>query len=253
MPRKHRRDVEHPPLDITPEDIPAPRRARRRWVSEFEWEEERDERDRRRWEYQMACRAAERRKRVQAAIDWNVCMVPGCGDRTVRVPEWARDVDAELPICAHHAIIVKQQIEPYWSRRDVIVERVQVQKHKDQVADGLERSVEIAHNGNSAKGQIYFLRQNGLVKVGWSSNLLNRLKAYGPDVEILCHYPGSRQDETLLHRQLRPFLAKGREWYEDCKLIEDMVARIVSEHGAPRLAARWTEPKPDPIRHRRSA
>ena len=209
MPRKHRRDEEHTPLDIAPEDIPAPpRRARRRWLNEFEWEEQRNERDRRRWEYRMACEAAERRKRVQAG------MVPGCGDRTVRVPEWRRDVDAELPICGFHAVIVKQQIEPYWSRRDVVVERVRVQKHKDQVSDGLERAVEIAHNGNSAKGQIYFLRQNGLIKVGWSSNLLNRLKSYGPDVEILCHYPGSRQDETLMHRQLRPYLAKGREWFQ---------------------------------------
>lgn len=124
---------------------------------------------------------------------------------------------------------------------------------REQVRDGQERTWEIREAGGHSKGQIYILRANGLIKVGWSGNVVKRFKAYGPDVQILCHYPASRQDETLLHRQLRPYLAKGREWYQDCKLLEDVVAQIVKQHGPPKLSASWTEPKPDAIKLRRSA
>lgn len=253
MPRRNQREGEHPPLTVTPLDIPRPAQTRqRRWMSDEEWEARRDERDRQRHERQKAIEQAARRKRVQEVINWDFCLVPGCLT-PVRVHIYERDVDLKLPICDFHAVVVRRQIASAWDRDDVVDARQAVQKHRDQVRDGQERTWDIRTNGGHSKGQIYILRLNGLIKVGWSSNLVKRFKAYGPDVEVLCHYPASRQDETLMHRQLRPYLKKGREWYEDCQLLADVVAKAIEHHGPPTLSARWTEPKPDAIRPRRSA
>lgn len=242
MPRRNQRGTEPEPLAITPDDIPRPKPPRQ-WIPQEEWEARKDARDEVFAQRRKVREQAERRKRVQEAINWDFCIVPGCLAR-VRIQPYLRDVDLRLPICDFHAVIVKQQIAPSWERADVVEARQDVQKHRELVQDGQERSWEIATSGGHSKGQIYFLRLNGLVKVGWSSNVVKRFKAYGPEVEILCHYPASRQDETLMHRQLRPYLAKGREWYQDCKLIEDVVAKLVEQHGPPKLSATWTEPAP---------
>lgn len=242
MPRRHNRGDHQPePLSITPASIPKPTTRRR-------------ERTVGRRQYTDSQIQAAIRQRVTAAItNWNICMVPGCGMGLV-VLESQRDVDQRLPICTYHAVIVKRQIDPVWNDEPVRNDRYKVQLHRDQVRDGLNRTLDIADAANADNGWIYFLRLNGLIKVGWSSQLTNRLKAYGPDVAVLCHYPATRTDETLLHRQLRPYLAKGREWYEDCKLIEDMVTSLIAQHGEPHMAAFWTKPKPEPIkRHRSSA
>ena len=79
-----------------------------------------------------------------------------------------------------------------------------------------------------------------------------RLKAYGPNIELLCHYPGTKQDETTLHRQLRDSLAKGREWYHDDEVLALFINQAIERHGPPKqhLLPYWTEPKPPEIRQR---
>jgi hypothetical protein len=100
-------------------------------------------------------------------------------------------------------------------------------------------------NAGAPQGQIYVIRQGGLIKVGWSSKLRSRLKQYGAGVEILAHYPATRAEETGLHQSLRPYLARGREWYQDCKLLTDVVNGIIQRHGKPTVFPYWTEPKRD--------
>jgi hypothetical protein len=122
---------------------------------------------------------------------------------------------------------------------------------KRRVEDDDERQRRIENNG--ANGHIYFVRQNGLIKVGWSGRLESRLKQYGANVEILCHFPATRDDETLLHRQLRPYLARGREWYEDCPLLHDVVAGYVKQHGPPVIKPYWTKPKDPAVKLHRAS
>lgn len=241
MGRKHRRHSESMPLTITREDVPfVP--AEDIWRTQEQRDADREAWQAARLEQQKRRHAASRRARVAAAVDWDACCIAGCGEK-VRVYAPQRDVDLRLPVCSYHAVIIKRQIDPAWDDEGLIELRSDYQAHREQVRDGSQRAASIDSNGGSSKGQLYFVRLNGLVKVGWSAELVKRLKAYGPDVEILCHYPGTRQDETLMHRQLKPYLAKGREWFEDCKVIEDIVAGIVRQHGPPTLSAEWTAPR----------
>lgn len=190
--------------------------------------------------------------RLQRGIDWAYCLVPGCGSF---VHPWAlpadfRDTNERLPLCKTHAIVAWRQVQlangiPAVMKATEDVDRAIRERQAAKEAARQRRRLE------SQDGHIYFLRQNGLVKAGWTRDLRDRLKSYGPDVEVLCHYKGTRQDETDLHRSLRPALAKGREWYEDGAIVAHFVAEAINRHGKPRITADWTEPTKEPIKLRR--
>jgi hypothetical protein len=70
---------------------------------------------------------------------------------------------------------------------------------------------------------IYFLALDDKVKVGWTSNLEQRMKSYPPHSRLLVTYPGSRADERDLHRTLATSRVAGREWYERTPHIETTI------------------------------
>lgn len=195
-------------------------------------------------------RAHERRQRAEEAkarsarrrLQWGSCILADC-DRTV-IPD--PDETAEYPICWEHSVEIWQMVQRRRHLPTVIGLSAELSAAHDQKVQAKieadlaeERAAFLAQRN----GDIYFVRLNGLIKVGWSRDLAKRLRAYGPDVEILCHYPGTRDDETNLHRQLTPYRAKGREWYEDCKLLHDLAQQAIDQHGPPRVVAEWTKPK----------
>lgn len=194
--------------------------------------------------------------RVQAhfdAVGWETCMVPECGDKARNgslnsYRPAPRDASQHLPLCTRHLVMVAASASAAWVNPDVVEARQTLARKVVAEQVERERKADLLHESNGAEqGQIYFVRLNGMVKVGWSSKLRSRLKSYGASAEVLVHYPASRQEETDLHRNLRPYLAKGREWYQDCQLVTDMVASLVKRYGEPTLLPYWTEPKPDVI------
>lgn len=64
---------------------------------------------------------------------------------------------------------------------------------------------------------IYFARrEDGAVKIGWSSDVMRRMaelrKATGRNVVFLAAYPGAKPDELALHARFAAFLIEG-EWF----------------------------------------
>ena len=241
MPRRHRHE-QVPPLTITPADIPKP-------PPSFE---ERRREQRRREERDWQRRREAEKKRLTEAINWLQCLVPTCKDKIFSPATIARDPDKWLPLCTHHEVTVWRQVQGSKGESRIITEANA--QHAIALAQAAEaEEQERRHFLARQDGHIYFIRLNGLIKVGWSRILEDRLKAYGPDVEVLCHYNGTRQDETNLHRNLTPYRAKGREWYEDCQLIADMVRQAVETHGPPHITASWTVPVEKPVRARKGS
>lgn len=240
MPRRNRRPKEFEPLDVTPVDIP-PAPSRTRAMTSGEIAKARWRRDEERAERQKAARIA-------GAIDWSVCLVPGCG-KELRAygrldhdkPEH-RDHTRYLPLCYVH--LSTAYVQANYKRDDPLLVEATTQVLERQQAQALtEKETEQRQWLARKNGEIYYVRLNGLIKVGWSRLLDQRLRAYGPDVEVLCHYEATRDDETYLHRQLKPALAKGREWYHDGPLIRDFIAKAIDQHGPPSAYAWWSEPK----------
>ena len=69
------------------------------------------------------------------------------------------------------------------------------------------------------RGWLYVVETDpeGPVKIGWTKNLTRRMEAYATHSpfrpRLLACWPGSRDDETLLHHRCAGFRIRG-EWYD---------------------------------------
>lgn len=192
----------------------------------------------------------QRAARVDDGIDWSLCIVPGCGkeltgflarmrhERTDR-----RDSTLELPICFPHAAVIWKSLVKAHTQRDEFIEAVadvnqrlaerEVREHEQEKRDFLARE----------DGDIYFIRLNDLIKVGWTRDIYQRVRSYGASAELLAYYPATRDDETNLHRQLTPARAKGREWYDDGPIVQQFIDQALAKYGTPKIELFWTTPK----------
>lgn len=249
MPRRNQRPLPYEPLDLTPGDI------RKQYLTPVSVDPQQARRER-------AKRADEARERqhnarVNGGIDWSVCVVPGCGEELVirgrleHPDSEKRDHTVALPLCHGHLAVAYQQARASANDALMVKATTLLMERKQERRDQAEREHSERWRQRTS-GHIYFVRLNGLVKAGWSRDVHDHLRAYGPLVEVLAIYPGTRDDETNLHRQLRPALQRGREWYEDGKIIADFVEQAVAKHGPPVTYDDWTKPK-QTIRPRKRA
>lgn len=82
-------------------------------------------------------------------------------------------------------------------------------------------------------GMIYFLRVDGLVKIGWAYDLEKRLEAYPPTATLLAVKPGTRADERTLHGLFNEYLEHGREWFTPGPFLLEHIEQVVAAYGAP--------------------
>lgn len=73
--------------------------------------------------------------------------------------------------------------------------------------------------GEPADGRIYYLQVGSRIKIGWTSDMSQRMRAYPPDSVLLAVEQGSLADERDMHRTCRPYRTHGREWYEPCEAM----------------------------------
>lgn len=77
-------------------------------------------------------------------------------------------------------------------------------------------------------GVVYFVRVGDLIKVGFSSDLGRRMKAYPPDAELLAYYSASFAEEQRWHKLLTVHRARRREWYHPTPEVMDAVEQARS-------------------------
>lgn len=80
---------------------------------------------------------------------------------------------------------------------------------------GMTMSSEQPPAAQQPRGFIYHLRVGEHVKIDWTKNLHQRMRAYPPTSELLGHHYGTKADERALHLQFAAYLAGGREWFRD--------------------------------------
>lgn len=115
---------------------------------------------------------------------------------------------------------------------DLIVENADLRREvTDLVA--LPAKERRAKRKAAAEGHIYFLLSDNAVKIGWTSDLEQRMKSYSPGTKILAVMPGARKDETRLHRKFSHLRTNRREWFAYSPQVMEEVERVVREHGEP--------------------
>lgn len=238
MPRRNNR-INFEPVDYTPADAPVPPRRPGEPAPTITHAMI-AERKRERWERQE-------RARINGGIDWSACLVPGCGN-DIRIfgrskpPKW-RNHKVSLPLCLDHLMVAYDQARPSTPDPLLIAALAELRERKEAHQQDLHEAAKKAWL-QKTDGEMYFVRLNGLIKVGWTRSLPARLKSYGASAELLLCYPATRDDETNLHRQLRPVLAKGREWYTDGPIIQHFIDEALAKYGQPReFEFLWTQPK----------
>lgn len=172
--------------------------------------------------------------------------VPVCGKRTI---------SGGVKLCADHAEMLLEALKPHgnvWISRKSLT-RLQrdseayMQQNRDDKPlrnriTELEREVReltaLPPRKRRARkapteGHVYFLQSDNAVKIGWTSDLEQRMKSYSPGAKILAVMPGTRKDETRLHRKFAHLRTNRREWFAYSPQVMEEVARIVKEHGDP--------------------
>jgi hypothetical protein len=94
-------------------------------------------------------------------------------------------------------------------------------------------------------GTIYYLRSGGYVKIGWTSDLQKRMRAYPPDTVLLAVRPGTRADENATHKRFAHLVTHGREWFPLAPQISEHIDQVLAENGPPptvEFAARKSAP-----------
>lgn len=74
-------------------------------------------------------------------------------------------------------------------------------------------------------GLVYFIRFGGLVKIGWTSDLDQRMKEV-PNEEILGTVPGTMDDEKRCHIAFAHLRVKG-EWFRPEPELMEFIADVV--------------------------
>lgn len=105
------------------------------------------------------------------------CVWPGCGD----------DAFIDFPLCANHVYEVHQRVVSAAAKPKV-------------------RSAPVSPNRRSeAKGLVYFMRFGAMVKIGFTTNLADRVRALRPE-EVLGVMDGDMAAEKRLHHEF------GKHW-----------------------------------------
>lgn len=91
-------------------------------------------------------------------------------------------------------------------------------------------------------GVIYYLRVSGLIKIGFTTNLEQRVKAYPPDTELLAAHRGTMKTERAMHTRFCAELAGRREWFRESDELMAHIHRVRDESGDPQQFF-FSEPK----------
>jgi hypothetical protein len=143
-----------------------------------------------RWEDGGLERSASFSKRVDA--EWHVshlagiwCLVPKCKASAVTEPP--------VLLCADH--------------RDLLLQ--QAGRKKPNVHETV----------------VYFIRNGGRVKIGWTTNLRSRLSSLSlPASAVALLVPGGPAEENMLHHRFAAARVARTEWFESTEVIEAYIA-----------------------------
>lgn len=157
----------------------------------------------------------ERKRSLQAG---NICAWEDCEKSRAGTPY------GDVPLCTAH-------VYETWRLARDLAERTGNKKSTRVVTDyrtGATAEVEVPV---AKTGWIYYLRVDGHIKVGYASNLKNRLKSYPPTSEFLYAHRGTKATEKSSHSMLYLWLAQGREWFEDRPEVLEYVAAQERRYG----------------------
>lgn len=122
-----------------------------------------------------------------------------------------------FPICAKHAIALYLDIESLIESNDQndIVRTMMVLDEMDAQERKRQRKTKPASITATKfyEPVVYYLLIDGLVKIGYTQDFHQRIRAYPPPAQLLATEAGGEELEKSRHRDFSDYLAMGREWF----------------------------------------
>jgi hypothetical protein len=180
----------------------------------------------------MRPRANERQRR-RAAEDANELWC-SFGKHTTRRRFEVKEQYPTATICFRCQVSVMENLEkslfmPELSEAILLRKRAAWElERKRAVTEG-----DLRRHAPDMEGIVYYLRINGTVKIGYTTNLTRRSRAYPPGSELLAVEPGTPDTEKERHQQFRNYLTRGREWFVEAPAILDHTERLRGLYGLP--------------------
>lgn len=149
-----------------------------------------------------------------------LCAYPDCSDSSTYL---------DTPLCRAHAAVVWRLFELHEpaTHHDLIREQ-----YKASQQERVEESERIRLD-SKRPGFIYYVQIADRIKIGFTSSIEDRMKAYPPHSVLLASHPGTLELERTMHSQFRLLLADGREWFRPgeklLEHIEDVKKRFPKE------------------------
>lgn len=179
------------------------------------------------------CAKRRRQERVRASIPrpFGDCTAPGCVNKVEYQALWPLCITHAVPIYEAMLTAERNSLElarslPSPSRTD-----------RDNAQDANDEKMQAG-----AEGFIYYLLVADRVKIGFSIDIRQRMRAYPPGSELLAVEPGSMELEKQRHREFAHVRRSGREWFMPCPEIDAHVVALVEQHGNPaRFGYRFRE------------
>lgn len=126
--------------------------------------------------------------------------------------------DAPFPICLKHAAAVLRYLNDFMPDGGVVIDAV-----RELEPESPAEPIELPGDGVSV---VYYVRIGDNIKVGFTTNMVQRFAHYPPDSELLAMEYGDRTLETERLRQFRASLRWRREWFEPTADLLDHIAQL---------------------------
>jgi hypothetical protein len=159
---------------------------------------------------------------------------------------------APWPICATHALAVYRfigdQVADHAMNTPVLVRAVHLATMEAvRLRRSIRRPPPDVMNGWPAV--VYYIRVGDLIKIGTTTSLLERVRAYPPDSQLLAVEPGAEAVEQRRHEQFAHLLAARREWFRPAADLMEHIDELAAA-GLPRapesVANRRQDVAPEP-------
>lgn len=139
-------------------------------------------------------------------------------------------VNTEIRLCTVH----HRMLDEYF--RGLTQSEERTQATADAINQAIAARIEAGEpleRGEQPPGWVYYVKSDGLIKIGYSKAPEQRLRTYSPTSVILGLRPGTPKLERSLHSLFCGDLARGREWFHPSDRLLAHIAEIVAQHGEP--------------------
>lgn len=134
----------------------------------------------------------------------------GCVAKGRRGFDCLREVisNAPFPICVKHAAEFLRYLHENLAQETVLAAALE----KIETYDSGEHYRELTFPAEGT-AVVYYLRVGNHIKIGFTTHLSKRIRAYPPDSEVLAYELGNIKLEKARHLQFHHQLRMGQEWF----------------------------------------